>query len=103
MSFEPATPLEETTFEAMYFDGTPARAAETLAMIDSLLTSKKLHYGIIHGFQEVQSPRQWWIKLMRRDASTELVAMAGHWIVVSSTGQVRVLTDADYRAEFSSQ
>lgn len=101
MTFTPATPLQPPTYQSMRFDGTPAKAAEALALLDSLLTDKKLHYAIVHGFQEVETPTQWWIKLMRRDASTELIAMAGSWIVVSSVGAVRVLTDAAYRAEFA--
>lgn len=101
MGFTDAAPLKQTTYQAMYFDGTPARAAETLAMIDSLLTARKLHYGIIHGSQEVENPAQWRIQLMRRDGSAELIAIADRWIVVSSTGQVRVLTPGEYRAEFS--
>ncbi len=101
MSFTPATPRQEPTYQSMRFDGTPQSAAQALTMIDSLLTDRKLHYGIVHGFQEVESPTQWWIKLMRRDGLPEITAMAGMWIVVSSRGVVRVMSDADYRAEFS--
>lgn len=101
MGFTDATPLKKTTYQAMYFDGTPASAAQTLTMIDSLLTARKLHYGIIHGSQEVENPTAWRIQLMRRDGSAELIAIADRWIVVSSTGQVRVLTATEYRAEFS--
>ncbi|SIB68953.1 hypothetical protein [Mycobacteroides abscessus] len=101
MGFTEATPLKQTTYQAMYFDGTPQSAAQTLTMIDSLLTARKLHYGIVHGSQEVENPTQWRVQLMRRDGSAELIAIADRWIVVSSTGQVRVLTPADYRAEFA--
>lgn len=101
MGFTNAVPLKETTYQAMYFDGTPASAAQTLVMIDSLLTARKLHYGIIHGSQEVENPTAWRIQLSRRDGSAELIAIADRWIVVSSTGAVRVMTPAEYRAEFA--
>lgn len=103
MGFTDAVPLKQTTYQAMYFDGTPQSAAQTLTMIDSLLTARKLHYGIIHGSQEVENPTAWRIQLARRDGSAELIALADRWIVVSSTGQIRVLTPADYRAEFAAE
>lgn len=99
MGFTDAVPLKQTTYQAMYFDGTPQSAAQTLMMIDSLLTARKLHYGS----QEVENPTAWRIQLARCDGSAELIALADRWIVVSSTGQIRVLTPADYRAEFATE
>lgn len=100
MPFMPAEPIATPTYQSMQFNGSIAHAAEIAWAIDSGLSGRLLVRARIEGFQEGETPPQWRIILQRPDGSPELVAEAGAWIVVVSTGVIRVLDDTAYRLEF---
>lgn len=100
MPFMPAEPIAQPTYQSMQFDGTVAQAAEIAFAIDAGLQGNLLIRATVEGFREGDTVH-WRIRLQRPDGSPEMVADAGAWIVVVSTGVIRVLSDAEYRAEFN--
>lgn len=97
----PAEPITQPTYQSMQFDGTAADAMEIVGAIDSGLAGNLLVRGSAEGFREGDTVH-WRIRLQRPDDGIpEMVADAGAWIVVVSTGAIRVLSDAEYRAEFN--
>ncbi|WP_135451302.1 hypothetical protein [Mycobacterium sp. DL99] len=100
MPFMPAEPIIQPTYQSMQFGGTASQAAEIVYAIDSGLAGNLLVRGSAEGFREGETVH-WRIRLQRPDGSPEMVADPGAWIVVVSTGAIRVLADAEYRAEFN--
>ncbi|QRY43191.1 hypothetical protein JVX93_21845 [Mycolicibacterium boenickei] len=96
----PAEPIQQPSYQSMQFDGTAVDAAEIVYAINSGLQGGLLVRGSVEGFREGDAVH-WRVRLQRPDGSPEMVADAGTWIVVASTGVIRVLTDAEYRAEFA--
>lgn len=102
MPFMPAEPIQQPSYNSMQFDGGVADAAEIVGAIDSGLQGGLLVRGSAEGRREPDGSVHWRIVLQRPDESPEMVADAAAWIiVVASTGVIRVLTDAEYRAEFN--
>lgn len=101
MPFLPAEPHAQPTYQSMQFDGSAEDVAELVFASSSALSSKLLVRVSISGFQEGESPPQWRVTLVRPDG-IEMVANPTSWIVVSSTGAIRVLEHDQYILEFAS-
>ncbi len=100
MPFMPAEPIVHPTYQSMQFDGSVAQATEIAWAIDSGVANKLLARSALEVFQNGESGTQWRITLIRPDG-TDMTANPTDWIVVASTGVIRVLSDAAYRAEFT--
>lgn len=95
MAFTPAIPIEEQTYDKLHFDGSDEHAQLLIPRITELLDQGKIWYADMQGRGE-----PWRMTFQRRDDTPEQVAMPGMWIVFSSLGVIRALSDADYLAEF---
>jgi len=98
----PAEPIIQPAYQSMQFDGSAAHAAELVYASDSGLLNRLLVRAAIEGFQEAESSPLWRVTLTRPD-QTQMVANPTAWIVVASTGAIRVLENAEYIAEFQTQ
>lgn len=101
MPFMPAEPIQQPSYQSMQFDGLVADAMELVGAIDSGLQGGLLIRGSVEGRREADGSVHWRIRLQRPDDSPEMLGESAAWIVVASTGVIRVLDDAAYRAEFT--
>lgn len=103
MSFGTATPLVQQTYQSLHFDGSQEHAAAVQEVLAGLIAAGKLFFGDTHGYREGADPPTWRIIVSPADYSPDLQADAGAWIVVSSLGVLRVMTDDDYKTEFADE
>lgn len=101
MPFTPADPIIHPTYVSMQFDGGVAGAAEIIGAADGPLHDGSLIRATAEGRRDEDGSVHWRIRLQRPNVSDEMLADANAWIVASSTGVIRVLTDEQYRAEFN--
>lgn len=99
MPLTPVTPKETPTWSAMLFDGTAASVAELEPVVDAAVVSGYLIRRATETFREGEIVERR-IRMQTADGAPEMLATIGTWVAVASTGAIRVLSDADYHAEF---
>lgn len=97
----PADPIQQPTYLSMQFDGGVADAAEIIGAADGALRDGSLIRANAEGRRDDDGTVHWRIRLQRPNVTDEMLADVNAWIVASSTGVIRVLTDDQYRAEFT--
>ncbi|WP_280835729.1 hypothetical protein [Mycolicibacterium frederiksbergense] len=97
----PAEPIQQPNYQSMQFSGLVGDAMELVGAIDSGLQGGLLIRGAVEGRREADGSVHWRIRLQRPGDSPEMLGEATAWIVVASTGVIRVLDDTAYRAEFT--
>lgn len=101
MPFMPAEPIQQPTYQSMQFNGLLADVQELVGAMDAGLHQGLLIYAHAEGRREPDGSVHWRIRLKRPDDSPEMLGEADVWVVVASTGVIRVLDDAAYRSEFN--
>lgn len=104
MALTPADPIPQTYLK-MLFDGSFGHVADLAGPINDALALRedgtRLLAGVqIKGMTEGDLTAWWNITFTRPDGTNLPVLEPGRWVVVSSLGKIRVLTDDEYRAEF---